>query len=79
MIITETNINEYIPFDSIEKLTSRDKFEILLYSYIKEHKKLAMENIIKDILKENSLEEDRGVYRSITSYTEKIELRLQML
>jgi pilus assembly protein CpaF len=71
MIITETNINEYIPFDSIEKLTSRDKFEILLYSYIKEHKKLAMENIIKDILKENSLEEDRGVYRSITSYTEK--------
>ena len=71
MIITETNINEYIPFDIIEKLTSRDKFEILLYSYIKEHKKLAMENIIKDILKENSLEEDRGVYRSITSYTEK--------
>lgn len=71
MIITEANINEYIPFDSVEKITPRDKFEILLYSYIKEHKKLALENIIKDILKENSLEEDRGVYRSITSYTEK--------
>ena len=45
MIITETNINEYIPFDIIEKLTSRDKFEILLYSYIKEHKKLALKKI----------------------------------
>lgn len=71
MIITEANINEYIPFDSVAKMTPRDKFEIILYTYIKKHKKLAMENIIKDILKENSSEEDRGVYRSIASFTEK--------
>lgn len=71
MIITKENINEYISFDNVSKMTARDKFEIILYVYAKEYKKLALENIISEIFNQNSLEDDKGVYRSISSYTKK--------
>lgn len=71
-MITEGNINEYIHYDDENKMTARDKFEIILYVYIKRYKKTAMEKIFNDIFKVNSIEEERGIYRSFAAYTDKI-------
>lgn len=47
-LISPENINEYINFDNPNELSSRDKFDILLYEYIKENGSFAIEKIFKD-------------------------------
>lgn len=47
-IITENNINSYICFSDINKLSARDKFDILLYHYMKTYKNLSLEQIFID-------------------------------
>lgn len=47
-IITESNINNYIHFSDTAKLSARDKFDILLYHYIKTYKNLSLEQMFTD-------------------------------
>ena len=44
--VTDRNINYAIPFDNHEKLTSQDKFDILLHIYKKQYKSNALSQII---------------------------------
>lgn len=44
--VNELNIHHAIPFDDIEKLTSQDKFEILMHEFKKEFKADALTKII---------------------------------
>lgn len=47
-IVNQENINSYIPFDNVNKLSCLDKFEILLYKYSCEHKNRGLEKMFED-------------------------------
>ena len=60
--ITDRNINYAIPFDNKDKLTSQDKFDILLHMYKKKYKANALSEIIgKYKLDEPKFEYDSAV------------------
>ena len=44
--VTDRNLNYAIPFDNKDKLTSQDKFDILLHVYKKKYKSNALNQII---------------------------------
>ncbi len=46
--ITEDTVNSVIAFDSPVRLSARDKFEIMLYFYMKEYKKGGLVQLIED-------------------------------
>lgn len=46
--VNEKNINQILPFQQYDRLTLQDKFDILLYSYKKEHGMRALEVFIEN-------------------------------
>ena len=46
--VTEETVNNVIAFDNPVRLTTRDKFEIMLYFYMKEYKKDGLVQLIED-------------------------------
>lgn len=48
IMISSENIDSYIPFNVSAKLSCRDKFDILIYSYMKEYKADALSMLIDD-------------------------------
>ncbi|WP_049945200.1 ATPase, T2SS/T4P/T4SS family [Butyrivibrio sp. AC2005] len=46
--VTEDTVNNVIAFDNPIRLTTRDKFEIMLYFYMKEYKKDGLVQLIED-------------------------------
>ncbi len=70
--ITEDTVNNVISFDNPVRLTSRDKFEIMLYFYMKEYKKSGLIQLIEDYEWLEPKIDENGDYRyEVTS--EEIE------
>ncbi len=71
--ITQKNINKIINFDNIYKMSTIDKFDILLYTYKKKYGKFALTRLIKDYKLDEAKysEVDDSVYYCVTA--EEIE------
>ena len=48
LAVTESNIEQFVPFDTPEELTPQQKFMIILYGYRKQHGPKVLDQIIKD-------------------------------
>lgn len=69
--INEENIDAIIPFDDDEKLTTCEKFDILLYLFKREYGMCAMEELIEQYQLVNGKKTEEGIIYEITS--EEIE------
>ena len=65
--ISQENINDIIPFDDDERLTTCEKFDILLYLYKKEYGMLAMEELMEQYQLANGKKTEEGMIYEITS------------
>ncbi|NLL93656.1 MAG: Flp pilus assembly complex ATPase component TadA [Clostridiales bacterium] len=65
--LSQESIFELIPFDNIFKLTSLDKFEIILYCFIKEYKNMAFEHFMEECNIMDKIKDDSRVNK-VTSW-----------
>lgn len=91
--VNEKNINQILPFQQYNRLNPQDKFEILLYSYKKEHGKRALEVFIENYNQEQSDADDMISYEitdehienaymneiGTLSYIDKLEIVVQRI
>lgn len=65
--INQNNINNIIPFQNIKKLSSQDKFEIILYELKKQYKYKALEILITKYNLDKPKNNINGIYYEITN------------
>lgn len=84
--VSEKNINNIIAFDSIDRMSSWDKFQILLYIFAQRHGERALEQMFmqagwegKKIIRENDLETFFLQCMPVLSFSEKLDILTQRI